>query len=139
MRLFVFSALLVGFAASALGQAQSSLSEAPGPLEYGSVAEAMKAAKAMPGAVLSVTKPDGWVIVNEDGGKVVWSFTPEGNYAHPAVVRRALTVSQSGDVRVETRARCEARKEPCDRLIREFQEMNERIRQNIQQRFKQRQ
>jgi hypothetical protein len=134
------TALFVAATASAFAQApQPPLPETPGSLDYGSVAETLEVAKARPGAVVTVTKPDGWVIVNEEGGRVVWSFTPPGHYAHPAVVRRALVVSSNGDVQLEMRARCEAQKESCDRLIREFQELNQRMREQVQQRLKQRQ
>jgi hypothetical protein len=127
---------LVG-SASAVAQVATPLPETPGALEYKSVAEALEAAKARPGASVSVTKPDGWVIVNEGGGQVVWSFTPEGHYAHPAVVRRMLVV-RDGQVTMEMRALCEAQKEPCDRLIREFEELNQRMREAVQQRLKER-
>jgi len=116
-----------------LAQAQAPLPETPGSLEYRSVSEALEALKAKPGVSITETKPDGWIIASE-GQSVVWSFTPSGHYAHPAVVRREVIVRE-GNLSVETRALCQAEKPACDKLIREFQEVNERMRLNIQQRI----
>ena len=139
MHSLLISALLVAGTVSAFAQSQPPLPENSGSFEYKSVAEAMDAVKAKPGATVSITKPDGWVIVSESDGRTVWSFTPAGHYAYPAVVRRAVVVRSNGDVHVEMSALCEAQKEPCDRLMREFQELNERMRESVQQRLKQRQ
>jgi len=77
---------------------------------------------------VTVTKPDGWIIVNEEApGLSVWSFAPPGHYAYPAVVRR--TVRQAdGRVYVVTTALCQADKLSCDRLMRQFQQLTEKAR-----------
>ena len=117
------------------------IQESPGAfksLGYTSVAEALASLKAKPGVSVNVTKPDGWVIVNEPAPAfAVWSFTPEGHYAHPAVVRRAIKQDANGAVSVEMTALCQAEKEPCDKLIREFQQLNERMRQQVGSRMNQ--
>jgi hypothetical protein len=102
------------------------------------VAEALASLKAKAGVTVTVTKPDGWVIVNEPTPEfAVWSFTPEGQYAHPAVVRRQINQDTNGGVGVQMTALCQAEKEPCDRLIREFQQLNERMREWVRSRTKQ--
>ena len=116
-----------------LSQAQAPVPESLGSLEYSSVSETLEALRSKPGVSITVTKPDGWILAAE-GQSIVWSFTPIGHYAHPAVVRRELLV-RNGEAVVETRALCQAEKLACDKLIVEFQELNEHMRQNVQERI----
>jgi hypothetical protein len=132
----VLTALLVTLSGQIHAQATEPIAESPGTLEYKSVAEALEALKAKPGVQTNVTKPNGWIIASE-GVDVVWSFTPADHYAHPAVVRRALIVRPSGELFVEMRALCQLSKDACDRLIFEFQELNERMRQSVQLQLRQ--
>jgi len=121
---------------SASAHSQEPIKESQGAaksLGYATVAEALISLKAKSGVSVNVTKPDGWTIVTEPAPVfAVWSFTPEGHYAHPAVVRRAITRDSTGEVSVQMTALCQAAKEPCDRLMREFQQLNERMRQRVQ-------
>jgi hypothetical protein len=134
MRSRVLTAVsLVACAQMASAEDVAPLPESPRSLEYHSVSEALDSLKSKPGARINVTKPDGWVIV-EEGQDVIWSFVPAGHYAYPAVVRRALVIRPGGNLSVEMRALCEAQKDPCDKLIREFEELNERMRRSLQQR-----
>ena len=91
---------------------------------YASVKEALEELKAKPGVVV-VTKPDGWIIATEPKVYAQWSFTPEGHYAHPAVVRRLVQQRPDGEVSVETSALCGAEQNACDRLMAEFRALNE--------------
>jgi hypothetical protein len=102
---------------------------------YKTVGEALKALKAKPSAKVSLTKPDAWTIVTETDTMAQWSFTPPNHYAYPAVVKRVIKQNANGDVYVEMSALCEAKKEPCDKLIEEFKELNERMRESIQKRL----
>ena len=130
------------FAATALclcGFAQAQ-SDAPGSpatrssIGYASVQEALDALKAKPGVRIQITKPDAWTIVNEPGN-IQWSFTPSSHYASPAVVRREIKVSPSGDVFIEMTGLCQASKAPCDRLMDEFRELNEKVRESVKARL----
>jgi hypothetical protein len=102
---------------------------------YTSVAEALDALKAKPGVTVNITKPDSWVIVTEPGNGGQWSFAPSGHYAHPAVVRRILKVHSEGGVYIEMSALCQAEKDSCDRLLKEFEQLNEQIRQSVRNRL----
>jgi hypothetical protein len=128
------------FAGAAVAQTAVAPPElAPGAqsnIGYSTVAEALEALKAKPGVTLSVTQPDAWVIISEPDRRTVWSFTPESHYAYPAVVKRTIKVDANGNVFVETGALCQAQKAPCDRLIQEFMELNERMRESVQKRLK---
>jgi hypothetical protein len=105
----------------------------PSSFDYPSVQEALDALKAKPGVQIQITKPDAWTIVNEPGN-IQWSFAPSGHYAHPAVVKREIKVNSGGDVYIEMSGLCQAEKASCDRLMDEFKELNERIRQSIKAR-----
>jgi hypothetical protein len=85
---------------------------------------------------IETTKPDAWTIVSEPGN-VQWSFTPSGHAAYPAVVRRAIKVNSEGGVFIEMSSLCQAEKAPCDQLVEEFRELNERIRQSARSRTQQ--
>jgi len=99
---------------------------------FKSVNEAMTFLKTKQTVTFTVTKPDGWVIANDTSPFTVWSFTPEGHYAHPAVVKRELKQNEDGGVYMKMNALCQAEKEPCDRLIAEFEELNNKMRKNVQ-------
>jgi hypothetical protein len=101
-------------------------------LGYSSVAEALRSITSKPGVQVNVTQPDGWTIVNDPSPVFsVWSFTPQSHPAHPAVVRRSMKQDKTGKVYVEMVALCQAEKEPCDQLVRNFQLLNEQIRENV--------
>jgi hypothetical protein len=121
------------FAIAEVGGAQSL---PPGPLPeagqstigYSSVQAALDALRAKPGVNISVR--EGWTIVNDPEG-AVWSFTPDGNHAHPAVAKRSL-IRKDGAVFMEMNVHCEAGKVACDDFVRQFHELNERLRQDMQ-------
>ena len=116
--------------------AASAVSQGTPGVGFKTVAAALNDLHSRPGVAFSTTKPDSWVIASEPGGMVVWSFTPATHPAHPAVVRRRIVVGQDGGARIETTGLCEAEKAPCDKLMGEFQEMNAKAQQAIQQRLK---
>jgi len=134
--------LVAAFVAVGVAEAQSPagpIVESPEGMKalgYTSVASALAAISAKPGVTVSVSKPDGWTIVAEPDTYALWSFTPSGHYAHPAVVRRTIKTGEDGNVYVEMVALCQAPKEPCDRLIREFEDLNQRMRQSMQNKAK---
>ena len=103
---------------------------------FNSVAQALAELKSRPGVSITTTKPDAWIIISESSGMSVWSFTPESHYAYPAVVHRDLKIGSDGNLSVEMRGLCEAEKEPCDKLMKEFETMNTQMREQVQNRLK---
>lgn len=124
VRWFLCCALVVPLAAFA----QS------GGVGFRTVADALAAVKTRPGAKL--TQPDGWTVITEQGGSVVWSFTPAGHPAHPAVVRRSIDVGDDGVPRVEMGVLCQGDKPACDALAKSFQTINERAMRPLRERMK---
>ena len=104
---------------------------------FETVEDALTFLKTKPSVSFTVTKPDGWLIANDSSPFAVWSFTPEGHYAHPAVVKRELKQNEKGDVQIEMTALCQAAKEPCDKLINEFKEMNNQSAKNVKNKLNQ--
>ena len=104
---------------------------------YATVADALASLSARDGAGTVVTHSDNWVIINQIGAQAQWSFTPSGHAAYPAVVRRTIRRGTNGAVNVEAVSLCEAAQEACDRLLKEFEAMNDRIAQSIRARSRQ--
>jgi hypothetical protein len=140
MRALLLFLLPASLASAALAQTESPASApsvAPqSVIGYATVAEALSVLKAKPGVQVEVTKPDSWVIVNEPGN-IQWSFTPSTHAAYPAVVRRAIKINAEGGLYIEMSALCQAEKAPCDKLLEDFKELNERIRQSVRARLQQ--
>ncbi|WP_428420275.1 hypothetical protein [Methylibium sp.] len=109
----------------------------PGRIPFSSVAEALAALEGKDGNGAIVTHADGWVVVNEPQAAAQWSFTPPGHEAYPAVVRRIVRRGGGGAVDVETSSLCEAAKDPCARLLVEFEALNSRVTQAIKARGRQ--
>jgi hypothetical protein len=112
--------------------------DVPTEPESASVASRLEWLKTQPSLRTTITTPDHWVVLSTPDGAVQWSFTPSGHYAHPAVVRRELKLRQNGDVFVEMTSQCEAVKKDCDKLLAEFERLNERMAADVQRRLRRR-
>jgi hypothetical protein len=90
---------------------------------YATVAEALAALRSRPG--VEISQQGGWTIVSERATGTLWSFTPPGNPAHPSAIKRAI-VSSDGSTQIDMNVLCEATKAACDKLVTEFQQLNQR-------------
>jgi hypothetical protein len=88
---------------------------------YPTVAAALDALKARKN--VAITDQRGWTIVEDEPARAIWSFTPPGHPAHPAVVKRTV-VERDGTVGMQMTALCQADKEACDKLMEEFKALN---------------
>jgi hypothetical protein len=126
--------LLLSFATLCEAQLPVPLEENPGAsksLGYKKVAEALSSLRSKRGASIQTTQPDGWTIITFPEPEFsIWSFTPDGHYAHPAVVRRTVE-QRNGMTFLEMTAICENTKDSCDKLMREFQALNNQVRSEI--------
>ncbi|MFV9615074.1 MAG: hypothetical protein ACNYZG_03910 [Gammaproteobacteria bacterium] len=93
-------------------------------IDYSSVSETLEKLKKHPSSKIS--KQDGWLIVSliENGNHVHWFFAPKENAAHPAVVKKTITV-KDGSRETVILTLCEAPKQTCDDLIKQFKNINE--------------
>lgn len=103
----------------------------PSSIGYPTVAAALEALRSQSGSTVSLQ--GGWTIISVTAEQTLWSFTPANHPAHPAAVKRKI-VERDGAVGVHMTALCQAEKAACDRLIEEFQQLNDRIREHSQRR-----
>jgi hypothetical protein len=69
------------------------------------------------------TTENGWLIATNEVSYTIWSFSPKGYAAYPAVVKRQVTAQAVGS-KIEMSVLCEASKKACDDLVRTFAAMN---------------
>jgi hypothetical protein len=67
-----------------------------------------------------------YVAVSDKAKDTVWTFTVPGHPAHPSVVCRR-PVQDGGEMRLEMNVRCGAAEAECQKLVRAFQELNQRM------------
>jgi len=96
---------------------------------YPTVAAALADLKARPNVSISIQ--GGWTIIHDKANWTLWSFTPPNHPAHPAGVKRVIVRDAEGNVHISMTALCQAEKEPCDKLVAEFQALNERIKDSF--------
>ena len=99
---------------------------------YPNVAEALKALRANPDA--RIVEQQGWTIVQEKDSAqdmmTLWSFAPESDPAYPAVAQR-IVYKQDGAWLMRRNVQCEASKLACDKFVRDFEELDERLKREI--------
>lgn len=64
-----------------------------------------------------------------------WTFTVAGHPAHPSAVCRR-PVQDGGQLRIEMNVACAAAEGECEKLVKAFQELNQRMLQDIQKQQK---
>jgi hypothetical protein len=102
------------------------LPEASGSqIGYRTVAEALTSLKDRKDVTLSIVRE--WTIIVDEKNLTVWSFAPASYIAYPAVVKRTARARVGGGSDLEIKVLCEATKDACDQLVREFAQMNLRI------------
>ena len=72
----------------------------------------------------------GWTIVTSESGRIIWSFTPVDHPAHPSFVKREV-IEKDGAIYIDTSARCGAEKSVCDKLVQDFIDLNNKIRESM--------
>lgn len=99
---------------------------------YKSVAEALAALRARKDLDVSVYK--GWTIFGEksETDMTIWSVSPEGYPAYPAVVKRHI-FEKDGAWYVTMGVLCQAAKAPCDQLVRDYEELDRRLKEQLRQ------
>jgi hypothetical protein len=100
---------------------------------YRTPQEALTTLRTKPG--VKIREERGWTVATDASEYAVWSFTPEGHPAHPAVIKR-YSYEEGGRVMMQMKVICGAAKESCDQLVRDFNELNRRAAESMQQRTK---
>ena len=76
-----------------------------------------------------------YVAISDKAKDTIWTFTVAGHPAHPSVVCRR-PVQDSGKLRLQMDVRCNAAESECEKLVHAFQELNQRMLQDMQKQKK---
>jgi len=87
-------------------------------IEYSSPEEAQTALRQKPG--VHISERNGWTIISDKETLSLWSFSPASHAAHPSVVKHYL-VESDGKKQMRMGVICNATKDACDAMVREFQ------------------
>jgi hypothetical protein len=72
-----------------------------------------------------------YVAISDKAKDTVWTFTVPGHPAHPSAVCRR-PVQDGGQMRLEMNVQCNAAEAECQKLVKAFQELNQRMMQELQ-------
>lgn len=112
--------------AQAQGSPPGALPEVPkNSIEYGSVAAALDALRRRKDVQISMVR--GWTIIADPNHLTLWSFAPETDPAYPAAVMRVVRSNPSGGSYIDMSVLCEASKEACDNMVRQFEALNNQL------------
>lgn len=126
-----FLALLIAaFLLATAAMSASAQGERVSSIGFPSVAAALEALRAR--SDVKIRQESGWTIITEGEGLVLWSFTPPGHPAYPAAVKRTVIQERDGAVSLSMKVLCQSSKVACDKLVKEFQLLNEQMRQSIE-------
>jgi hypothetical protein len=97
---------------------------------YPSVAAALKDLHSKPEVIFR--EEGGWIIAEDRSHYTLWSFATEGDPAYPSAVKRTAVQESGGSVTMNMNILCEAKQDACDKLVANFNELNERARDSLQ-------
>lgn len=120
--------------AKATPNAQAKPAETSQGLGYATVSEAREALTARKD--VKINNEGGWTLIMETSN-ILWSFTPLGHPAYPAVLRRELKQDKDGVTYVDMGGLCEAEQAACNALMLEYQEANQKIVESLKQNSRQ--
>lgn len=101
---------------------QPPLAESEGQsIGYSTVAEALADLHSKP--AVAFTTERGWTIATDQATMTLWSFPPKGDPAYPSAVKRQV-VADGKATSLKMSVLCEASKEACDNLVRQFEGLN---------------
>ncbi|HEX3912723.1 MAG TPA: hypothetical protein VHW71_04385 [Steroidobacteraceae bacterium] len=95
---------------------------------YPSVAAALADLHSKPEVTFSVR--NGWTVAEDQNHSSFWSFPPEGDPAYPSAVKRTAVQTQAG-INLEMKILCQSTQAACDKLVADFNALNERMRNSF--------
>jgi hypothetical protein len=105
------------------------LAEAPdSTVGYPTVADALAALHAKPSVVF--TAQAGWTIAQDAAAQTVWSFPPPDDPSYPSAVKRQV-VQSGNELQMKMSVLCGSTKAACDNLVRQFQQLNAKMRASL--------
>jgi len=97
---------------------------------YPSVAAALRDLHSKPEVIFR--EESGWIIAEDRSHYTLWSFAMEADPAYPSAVKRTAVQETGGSVTMNMNILCEAKQDACDKLVANFNELNERARDSLQ-------
>lgn len=75
-----------------------------------------------------ITHEDDWTIVSriENGDRVYWFLAPEVDDVSPAMFKKIVYARGKSELDTKTVSKCDAPKQKCDDLMKEFEKLSER-------------
>ncbi|MES2875693.1 MAG: hypothetical protein V4708_18350 [Bacteroidota bacterium] len=130
MKVF-FSIFILLFLSSTIYSA-TPLAESPtSTIEYASPKAAYEALSKKQDVTFR-KEENGWVVAYDKSASTIWSFPPATDPSFPAVIKRTILETAEG-ISIKMDVKCGASKEACDQLVRNFSDLNEKIKQDIKQ------
>jgi hypothetical protein len=102
----------------------------PSGIGYPSVAAALADLHSKPEVIFR--EEGGWIIAEDRSHYTLWSFATEGDPAYPSAVKRTAVQESGGNVTMSMNILCESKQDACDKLVANFNELNERARDSLQ-------
>lgn len=131
-RIFLAVALALGGVAAVA----EPLPEAAGSqIGFPTVAAALQALRALPDFHISVE--NGWTLAVDSANTTFWAFPPASDPSYPSAVKREF-VKMNGDLLIHMSVHCEASKAACDKLVIDFQHVNDALREHVNEALRER-
>jgi hypothetical protein len=124
----VLSALIFAAAFANVAVAQDATSKTASDREYATVAIALEALRAKSG--VKISDLSGWTVIEDRSTLSLWSFTPPSHPAHPAAIHRKV-IQEGNNIFVKMHVLCEAPKPACDKVVADFQSLNQQVRKDM--------
>jgi hypothetical protein len=124
----VLATLMLAAIFADIALAQNSPGKTASDREYTTAASALEAMRAKSGVKISVQS--GWTVIEDRSTMSLWSFTPSGHPAHPAAIHRKV-IQEGNNIFVKMDVLCEPPKPACDKVVTDFQGLNQQIRKDI--------
>lgn len=106
------------------------LADNRGDIGYASVDAARSALQQRDDTRMSIA--DGWLTIEDPAHMTIWTFAPEQDPAHPAVVKRSV-IEDDGRIVIRMDIRCEGQLEACDGLEQHFLSLNQATREQVRE------
>ncbi|MCK9488417.1 MAG: hypothetical protein M0Q42_03260 [Xanthomonadales bacterium] len=106
------------------------LAESQGDIGYASVEAARSSLQQRDDTRMSIA--DGWLTIEDPAAMTIWTFAPEIDPAHPAVIKRSV-IEEDGRIVIRMDIRCEGDGQACDGLEQHFLGLNQATRDQVRE------
>jgi len=112
--------------------AESPASSSKYAIEYKTSSEALAALKKKKG--VSIREENDWFVINDQSENAIWSIATENSRAYPTMVKRVV-YEKDKSLMVSLEINCGADKATCDEVASVFKQINEQVRNAMNQKL----